>query len=89
MCEYVHNFIKDGGMYYNIVNELQLVPKFEDALTSFLRIKKDDTFVTGSNLKFLSKDIITEFYSHDNNIYISPLSFSEFITAYNSSVEQG
>lgn len=46
LCEYVHDFIKDGVMYYNIVNELQLVPKFEDALTSFLRIKKANTFLT-------------------------------------------
>lgn len=89
LCEYVHDFIKDDEMYYILLDEVQLVPEFEDVLNSFLHIKNVDTFVIGSNAKFLSKDIITEFRGRGDQIHIAPLSFSEFMTAYNGSVEQG
>lgn len=89
LCEYVHDFIKDDDMYYILLDEVQLVPEFEDVLNSFLHIKNTDTFVTGSNAKFLSKDIITEFRGRGDQIHIAPLSFSEFMSAYNGSVEQG
>lgn len=89
LCEYVHDFIKDDDMYYILLDEVQLVPEFEDVLNSFLHIKNADTFVTGSNAKFLSKDIITEFRGRGDQIHIAPLSFSEFMSAYNGSVEQG
>lgn len=89
LCEYVHKFIKDDDMYYILLDEVQLVPEFEDVLNSFLHIKNADTFVTGSNAKFLSKDIITEFRGRGDQIHIAPLSFSEFMSAYNGSVEQG
>lgn len=89
LCEYVHTFIKDEDMYYILLDEVQLVPEFEDVLNSFLHIKNADTFVTGSNAKFLSKDVITEFRGRGDQIHIAPLSFSEFMTAYKGSVEHG
>lgn len=89
LCEYVHNFIKDDDMYYILLDEVQLVSEFEDVLNSFLHIKNTDTYVTGSNAKFLSKDIITEFRGRGDQIHIAPLSFCEFMSVYNGSVEQG
>lgn len=89
LCEYIHDYIKDDDIYYILLDEVQLVPEFEDVLNSFLHIKNADTFVTGSNAKFLSKDIITEFRGRGDQIHITPLSFSEFMTAYNGSIEQG
>ncbi|MBE6812445.1 MAG: ATP-binding protein [Ruminococcaceae bacterium] len=89
LCDYVHDFVKDEDMYYILLDEVQMVPEFEDVLNSFLHIKNADTFVTGSNAKFLSKDIITQFRGRGDQIHIAPLSFSEFMTAFDDSVEQG
>ncbi|MBQ3518666.1 MAG: ATP-binding protein [Clostridia bacterium] len=89
LCDYVHDYIKDGDMYYILLDEVQLVPEFEDVLNSFLHIKNADTFVTGSNAKFLSKDIITEFRGRGDQIHIAPLSFSEFMSAFDGTAEQG
>ena len=58
---FVKNQIKDDSMYYLLLDEVQLLESFEDVLNGFLHIKNADTYVTGSNAKFLSKDIITEF----------------------------
>ncbi len=87
LCQYVHNAVVDKDMYYVLLDEVQLVPEFEDVLNSFLHIKNVDTYVTGSNAKFLSKDIITEFRGRGDQIHISPLSFSEFLSAYNGTKE--
>lgn len=89
LCDYVHDYIKDNDMYYILLDEVQLVPEFEDVLNSFLHIKNADTFVTGSNAKFLSKDIITEFRGRGDQIHIAPLSFKEFMSAFNGSPEEG
>lgn len=89
LCEYVHNFIKDKDMYYILLDEVQLVNEFEDVLNSFLHIENADTFVTGSNAKFLSKDIITEFRGRGDQIHIAPLSFREFMSAFDGTPEQG
>ncbi len=89
LCDYVHDYIKDEDMYYILLDEVQLVPEFEDVLNSFLHIKNADTFVTGSNAKFLSKDIITEFRGRGDQIHIAPLSFSEFMSVFDGTVEQG
>lgn len=86
---YVRSQITEEDTYYVLLDEVQLVPEFEDVLNSFLHIKNADTFVTGSNAKFLSKDIITEFRGRDWQIYISPLSFSEFMQAYDGTPENG
>ena len=65
-------------MYYVLLDEVQLVDEFEDVLNSYLHIKNVDIYVTGSNAKFLSKDVITEFRGRGNEIRIHPLSFKEF-----------
>ena len=83
LCTYVHSLIKDNDMYYILLDEIQFVSEFEDVLNSFLHIKNLDTYVTGSNAKFLSKDIITEFRGRGDEVYVSPLSFKEFLSAFN------
>lgn len=89
LCDYVHAQIKDNDMYYVLLDEVQFVPEFEDVLNSFLHIKNVDTYVTGSNARFLSKDVITEFRGRGWQIHINPLSFSEFMQVYNGSIENG
>lgn len=89
LCDYIHSEIKDDDMYYILLDEVQFVDEFEDVLNSFLHIKNADTYVTGSNAKFLSKDIITEFRGRGDQIHIAPLSFSEFMSAYNGTKEDG
>lgn len=79
LCEYVHEAVKDKQMYYVLLDEVQMVSEFEDVLNSFLHIKNVDTYVTGSNAKFLSKDIITEFRGRGDQIHLYPLSFAEFM----------
>lgn len=78
LCEYIHNKIIDNENYYILLDEVQYVKEFEDALNSFLHIKNVDVYVTGSNAKFLSSDIITEFRGRGDQIYLSPLSFKEY-----------
>ncbi len=89
LCDYVHERIKDKDMYYILLDEVQFVAEFEDVLNSFLHIENADTYVTGSNAKFLSKDIITEFRGRGDQIHVFPLSFSEFMSVYNGSVIDG
>ena len=89
LCDFIHDSIKDDKMYYILLDEVQLVPEFEDVLNSFLHIKNADTYVTGSNAKFLSKDIITEFRGRGDQIHIAPLSFLEFMSAFDGTVEEG
>ncbi len=79
---YVKNRVKDDGQYYALLDEVQLVPDFESVLNSFLHIDNLDTYVTGSNSKFLSSDIITEFRGRSEQIHMLPLSFAEFYTAF-------
>lgn len=79
LCQYVHDYVKDDGMYYILLDEVQYVNEFEDVLNSFLHIKNADVYVTGSNAKFLSKDIITEFRGRGDQVHIYPLSFMEFM----------
>ena len=78
LCDYVYGRIVDDMQYYILLDEVQFVDEFEDVLNSFLHIKNADTYVTGSNAKFLSKDIITEFRGRGDEIHVSPLSFKEF-----------
>lgn len=89
LCDYIHDSVKDGDMYYILLDEVQLVPEFEDVLNSFLHIKNADTYVTGSNAKFLSKDIITEFRGRGDQIHVAPLSFSEFMSVFEGTIEEG
>lgn len=70
--------MKDDDSYYILLDEVQLVPRFEDVLNSLLRIDNADVYVTGSNSKFLSSDIITEFRGRGDEIHLYPLSLSEY-----------
>lgn len=72
--------MKDDDMYYILLDEVQHVPEFEDVLNSYLKIKNADVYVTGSNSKFLSSDIITEFRGRGMQIHVYPLSFAEFMS---------
>lgn len=87
--QYVKAQIKDGRMYYVLLDEVQMMDQFEDVLNGLLHIPNVDVYVTGSNAKFLSKDIITEFRGRGYQIHVSPLSFSEFMTTYNGNKEDG
>lgn len=89
LYNFVCDAIKDGDMYYVLLDEVQMVSEFEDVLNGFLHIKNVDTYVTGSNAKFLSKDIITEFRGRGDQIHIAPLSFAEFMSVYCGSKEDG
>ena len=81
LCNFIHSKITDSQKYYILLDEVQLVSNFEEVLISFLHIKNVDIYVTGSNAKFLSSDIITEFRGRGDQIHLSPLSFKEFFDA--------
>lgn len=89
LCDYVTEHVKDNGMYYILLDEVQMVSEFEDVLNSFLHMQNVDVYVTGSNAKFLSKDIITEFRGRGDQIHLYPLSFAEFMTAYTGDRRDG
>jgi hypothetical protein len=74
--------MKDDRKYYLILDEVQFMPRFEEVLNSLLHISNIDVYVTGSNSKFLSSDIVTEFRGRGDEIRIYPLSFAEFYDAY-------
>ena len=80
--EYVRSLIIDNNMYYLILDEVQKVEDFESVLNGFLHIRNLDVYVTGSNSKFLSSDIITEFRGRGDEIRVYPLSFLEFSSAF-------
>ena len=80
--QYIKNEMKDEQMYYLLLDEVQFMPRFEEVLNSLLRIQNIDMYVTGSNSKFLSSDIVTEFRGRGDEIRIYPLSFAEFYTAF-------
>lgn len=80
--EYIKSLIKDKNMYYIFLDEIQMVGGFESVLNSFLYERNLDVYVTGSNSKFLSSDIITEFRGRGDEIKVFPLSFSEYIESF-------
>lgn len=79
---YIKDAIKDDNKYYVLLDEVQYMPQFEEVLNSLLRINNIDVYVTGSNSKFLSSDIVTEFRGRGDEIRVYPLSFAEFYSAY-------
>lgn len=81
LLTYVRSRIKDENMYYILLDEVQHVNDFEDVLNSMLHIGNADVYVTGSNAKFLSKDVITEFRGRGDEVNIRPLGFKEFLSA--------
>lgn len=80
--EYIRSRIVDKQMYYLLLDEVQMMDAFETVLNGYLRKDNMDVFVTGSNAKFLSSDIITEFAGRGDEIHMFPLSFSEFMTVF-------
>ena len=79
---FVRGKIKDDDIYYVLLDEIQKVDDFESVLNGFLHIRNLDVYVTGSNSKFLSSDIVTEFRGRGDEIRVYPLSFREFLSAY-------
>lgn len=86
---YVKGRIIDDQPYYILLDEVQMLDEFEDVLNGLLDIPNADVYVTGSNAKFLSKDIITEFRGRGYQIHVSPLSFAEFMSVYEGDREDG
>lgn len=86
---YVKGRIIDDQHYYILLDEVQMLDEFEDVLNGLLHIPNADVYVTGSNAKFLSKDIITEFRGRGYQIHVSPLSFAEFMSVYEGDREDG
>ena len=80
--EYIKSQIKDKDMYYILLDEIQMVDGFESVLNGFLYERNLDVYVTGSNSKFLSSDIITEFRGRGDEIKVFPLSFFEYVEAF-------
>lgn len=89
LLEYIDNKMKDSDMYYILIDEIQHVKEFEDVLNSYLKVENADIYVTGSNSKFLSKDVITEFRGRGDEIKITPLTFCEYMTVFEGSREKG
>lgn len=86
---YVKEQIADDDMYYILLDEVQLLGEFESVLNGFMRMKNVDVYVTGSNARFLSKDIITEFRGRGDELHIQPLSFAEFMSVYDGNKYDG
>ncbi len=86
---YLKSLIKDNGMYYILLDEVQMLDDFESVLNGLSRIKNVDLYVTGSNAKFLSKDIITEFRGRGDEVHMYPLSFSEFMSVFDGTKQDG
>ena len=80
LLTYIDGRMTDGGMYYILLDEVQRVREFEDVLNSYLKVENADVYVTGSNSRFLSKDVITEFRGRGEEIRIHPLCFREFMS---------
>lgn len=78
---HIKSLLKDGGRYYLLLDEVQFMPRFEEVLNSLLRLGTIDIYVTGSNSRFLSTDIITEFRGRGDEVRVYPLSFAEYYSA--------
>lgn len=86
---YLKEQMKDEGMYYVLLDEVQLLGEFESVLNSLIRMKNIDVYVTGSNARFLSKDVITEFRGRGDEVHMHPLSFAEFMSVYAGTKQDG
>ena len=86
---YLKEQMKDNAMYYVLLDEVQLLGEFESILNSLIRMKNVDVYVTGSNARFLSKDVITEFRGRGDEVHMYPLSFSEFMSVYQGTKQDG
>ncbi len=86
--QHIKDAMKDDRKYYLILDEVQFMPRFEEVLNSLLRIRNIDVYVTGSNSKFLSSDIVTEFRGRGDEVRIYPLSFAEFYAAFDGEYDE-
>ena len=89
LMPYLKEQIADNEMYYVLLDEVQLLGEFEAVLNSLIRMENVDVYVTGSNARFLSKDVITEFRGRGDEIHMFPLSFSEFMSVYPGTKQDG
>ncbi len=85
LLHHIDSLLVDDQMYYILLDEVQMVREFEDVLNSYLSVKNADVYVTGSNAKFLSKDIITEFRGRGWGVHVRPLSFEEYMSVHSTS----
>ncbi len=89
LLDFIEDSITDQEPYYILLDEVQMLEEFEEVLNSLLHITNVDIYVTGSNSKFLSKDVITEFRGRGDDIHIYPLTFKEFMQVYEGDVYHG
>lgn len=89
LLDYVKEHISDKGDYYVLLDEVQMLKDFEEVLNSLLHIKNLDIYVTGSNSKFLSSDVLTEFRGRGDEIHIYPLTFQEAMQNYKGDIYHG
>ena len=88
LLEHIDALMKDKDRYYILLDEVQMVKEFEDVLNSYLHVENAEVYVTGSNARFLSKDVITEFRGREWEIRIHPLSFSEYYEVVGGEMQQ-
>ena len=88
LLRFIKENIRDKEDYYIILDEVQYLNEFEDVLNSLLHIRNADVYVTGSDSKFLSSDVITQFRGRGDEIHVYPLSFSEYVPACQGSVDE-
>ena len=88
MLMFIKENVRDKGDYYIVLDEVQYLDEFEDVLNSLLHIPNADVYVTGSNSKFLSSDVITQFRGRGDEIHVYPLSFSEYLSAYQGTADE-
>ena len=89
ILDYIESLIEDDEQYYIVLDEVQMLQEFEEVLNSLLHVRNADIYVTGSNSKFLSKDVITEFRGRGDEIHLYPLTFKEFMQAYDGDIYHG
>ena len=87
LLDWVDNAMKDDSTYYIIIDEVQEVNDFVEVLSSLSVTEGADVYVTGSNSRFLSTDVVTEFRGRGDEIHVWPLSFKEFVSVYEGSKE--
>lgn len=89
ILEYIESRITDDEQYYILLDEVQMLQEFEEVLNTLLHVRNADIYVTGSNSKFLSKDVITEFRGRGDEVHIYPLTFGEFMQVYEGDIYHG
>ena len=89
LLEYTKSRMTDEGDYYIFLDEVQLLPSFESVLNSFLHMRNVDVYVTGSNSKFLSKDVITEFRGRGDEVHVYPVCFGEYMEVFGGDKYEG